>query len=81
MNKRHNLIIGESQSRLQKGFTVGSSSIAALILSECIAEAKNTRKPLVVATLDAQKGFDVVDHTILLRKLFHDGITGANWLF
>ena len=36
MNKRHNLILGESQSRLQnlKGFTAGSSSIdAALILS------------------------------------------------
>ena len=34
MNKRHNLILGESQSRLQKGFTAGSSSIdAAVILS------------------------------------------------
>ena len=81
MNKRHNLILGESQSRLQKGFTAGSSSIdAALILSECIAEAKNTHRPLVVATHDAQKAFDVVDHTILLRKLFHDGIKGDNWL-
>ena len=81
MNKRHNLILGESQSRLQKGFTAGSSSIdAALILSECIAEAKNSHKPLIVATLDAQKAFAVVDHTILLRKLFHDGIKGDNWL-
>ena len=83
MNRRHNLILGESQSRLQKGFTAGSSSIdAALILSdilsECIAEAKNTHNPLVVATLDAQKAFDVVDHTILLRNLFHDGIKGDN---
>ena len=55
-----------SQSRLQKGFTPGRSSIdAALILSECIAEAKNERKPLIVATLDAQKAFDVLDHKLL----------------
>ncbi|MEW8547407.1 MAG: reverse transcriptase domain-containing protein, partial [Candidatus Thiodiazotropha sp.] len=81
LNKRHNARLGESQSHLQKGFTAGSSSIdAALILSECIAEAKNMDKPLILATLDAQKAFDVVDHCILLRKLFSDGITGDDWL-
>ena len=81
LNIRHNAILDASQSRLQKGFTPGRSSIdAALILSECIAEAKNERKPLIVATLDAQKAFDVVDHKLLLRRLFLDGITGADWM-
>lgn len=79
LNKRHNVILDQSQSRLQKGFTSGQSSVdVALILSECIAEAKNSHKPLVVATLDAQKAFDVVDHDSLLRRLYLDGITGAD---
>ena len=43
-------------------------------------EAENENKPLVVATLDAQKAFDVVDHDTLLRRLFLDGITGPDWL-
>ena len=47
LNERQNIILLESQSKLQKGFTAGSSSMgAALILTECINEAKNMRKPL-----------------------------------
>ena len=81
LNRRHNAQLEKTQSHLQKGFTAGSSSIdAALILSECISEAKNMCKPLILATLDAQKAFDVVDHCILLRKLYSDGITGDDWL-
>ena len=69
LNIRHNAKLDPSQLRLQKGFTSGRSSIdAALILSECIAEAKNERMPLIVATLDAQKAFNVVDHKLLLRR-------------
>ena len=49
LNRRHNAILDKSQSSLQKGFTPGRSSIdAALILSECIDEAKNSKKPLIV---------------------------------
>ena len=56
LNRRHNAILDKSQSSLQKGFTAGRSSIdAALILSECTAEIKNSHKPLIVAMLDAQK--------------------------
>ena len=38
------------------------------------------QNPLIVATLDAQKAFDVMDHEFLLRRLFRDGITGADWM-
>ena len=77
LNRRHNAQLEKTQSHLQKGFTAGSSSIdAALILSECISQVK----PLILATLDAQSTFDAVDHCILLRKRYSDGITGDDWL-
>ena len=51
------------------------------MLTECINEAKNKREPLFVAAmLDVQKAFDVVDHELLLMKLYLDGITGNDWL-
>ena len=54
LNRRQNAILDKSQSDRQKGFTAGHSSIdAALTLSECIAEAKNFKKPLIVVMLDA----------------------------
>ena len=81
LNIRHNAILDAFQSRSQKGFTTGRPpNDAALILSECIAEAYNERKPLIVASLDAQKAFSVVDHKLLLRRLSLDGITGADWM-
>ena len=81
LNRRHNLILDGSHSALQKGFTQGSSSInAALILSECITEAKSTHQPLCLATLDAQKAFGVVDHDILLRNMYMNGIKGDDWI-
>ncbi len=81
MNKRHNVILEKTQSRLQKGFTVGQSSMnAALILSETISESRNAKKPVIITTLDAQKAFDVVHHNSLLRKLYLDGIRGDDWL-
>ena len=81
LNRQHNTTLDQSQSLLQKGFTAGQLSIdTVLILSECIAEAKKSRKALVVPTLDIQKAFDVVDHDLLLRRLYFDGITSADWL-
>ena len=55
--------------------------IAALILSELIAEAKSNKSPLYVAFMDARKAFDVVWHTGLFRDLYTFDITGDNWLF
>lgn len=57
-----------------------SSMNAAVILSECINESNCQKKPLIVAALDVQKAFDVVNHDSLLRKLYLDGITGDDWI-
>ena len=45
INVRHNVIFQETQSKLQKGFTSGCSSLnATLILPECILEARNNKQ-------------------------------------
>ena len=81
LNRRHNKILEETQSKLQKGFTEGCSSLsAAVILTECILESKNNKQDLLLTTLDTQKAFDVVDHNSLLRRLYLDGIHGDDWL-
>ena len=68
------------QSGLQFGFTEGRSpTMASLILTEAISEAKATRTPLYVASLDAKKAFDVVDHDRLRIKLFNTGINRRIW--
>ncbi len=74
-------IVSSTQSRLQKGFTKGcSSNNAALLVSEVINEGKDAKKPVYMATLDAEKAFDVVYHDILFEKMYTCGITGDVWL-
>ena len=81
INTRHNHIFAPTQSRIQKGFTPGCSSLnAAFILSECILEAANNKHDLLLTTLDTQKTFDVVDQNSLFRKLYLDGMHGDDWL-
>ena len=59
------------QNPLQKGFTKGTSAtVAALLFTEAIAEARDTKTPLYAACIDASKAFDVVWHKSLLRKLY-----------
>ena len=68
------------QNELQFGFTGGRSpTMASLVITEAIAEARATRTPLYVASLDAKKAFDVVDHDRLRIKLFNTGINRRIW--
>lgn len=68
------------QSKLQFGFTKGTSILlAALVINESIVEAQEMKLPLYIAFLDSQKAFDVVDHQSLKCKLFFNGITGKLW--
>ena len=64
----------------QFSFTKGRSATqATIILSELLAEAKDEKKPLLVASLDIEKAFDVISHPHLLRKLFLAGLPGRWW--
>ena len=66
--------------QLQRGFTAKTSSLsAALIVSELENEAKDNKKELFIATLDARKAFDVVCHASLLRKLHLQQIDKDIW--
>ncbi len=64
-----------TQSEQQFGFTRGlSPSMSALFVTEAFAQAKDTKTPLYMATLDARKAFDVVNHKLLLERLMLEGI-------
>ena len=51
-----------------------------MLVSEAKAEAHQNNELLFLATLDTQKAFDVVHHTILLDKLLDKGIQKDIWL-
>ena len=72
--------VEHNQSKQQRGFTSGSSSTnAALIMTETIAEAVDDNKELFIASLDAKKAFDVVYQNAMLHKLFYDGLDPCLW--
>jgi hypothetical protein len=65
----------KDQSEMQFGFTQDVSPImAALVVTEAIAEGADTKKPVFMAAIDTQKAFDVVWRDSLHKKLFKDGI-------
>ena len=72
--------LGAHISSLQFGFEKGKSpTMASLCLTETVAFAKDRGTKLYVATLDAQKAFDVVNHDILRTRLHMKGIQGQAW--
>ena len=65
---------------MQFGFTVGKSpSMCILMLTESAAHAKINGTDLYIATMDARKAFDVVDHNQLKTKLYMSGICSKMW--
>ena len=78
LNRLHQL--NADQSQFQYGFTKGlSPSMASLLLSEAVLDAKMCNRPIYIATLDAQKAFDVVSHPVLMVKLYEQGINSHLW--
>ena len=66
---------------LQCGFTKALiPTMTALLLTESATDSRMRKQPLYLATLDTQKAFDIVDHTILLNKLYDKGINHKLWL-
>lgn len=73
-------ILLPTQNRLQRGFTAKTSPLnAALLVSECLNEAKDSGTACALATLDAEKAFDTVWHDGLAVKLYHAGVRGKLW--
>jgi len=72
--------IEEHTHDLQFGFTKARGpDMAALCLSESLNEAADLNILLTVVSLDTMKAFDMVDHNILLHRLYHLGIDPAIW--
>ena len=74
-------ILMERQNPLQRGFTEKSSPMnCALLVEEFYRNNKDLNKPTYIAFMDVKSAFDVVVHENLMRKLYHNGVGGLNWL-
>ena len=72
--------LNKDLSDLQFGFTEGRSpAMASLLITEAIAEARETKTPLYINTLDARKAFDVVCQDKLRMKIFHTDVKRPLW--
>ena len=73
--------VNVNQSELQFGFTKDlSPTMSSLICTEVINEARIEGKPLYLVTTDTQKAFDCVNHVILKKTLFEEGVAPDLWI-
>ena len=73
-----NLVINESE--LPFGFTKGLFPlIEGLLMSEAKYEVSQVQKTLFIGLFDVQSAFDVVQHIILMDKLFDQKIPLVLW--
>jgi len=56
-----------------------STEFALLHLIDRISQDLENKKYVIAITIDLQKAFDSLDHTILLSKLHHYGLRGSIW--
>ena len=69
-------------SKQQFGFREKLSTLDALLnLTETIYDSLDDKKHHVVLTVDLKKAFDVINHSILFKKLEHYGIRGLPLLW
>ena len=72
--------LAPTQSSQQRGFTDSSSSnMAALLVTEVLAETTDRGQPLCITYLDASKAFDITWHASVFTKLLERGIHGNMW--
>ncbi|XP_053383682.1 uncharacterized protein LOC128549923 [Mercenaria mercenaria] len=66
--------IQETQNCFQRGFAVDLSSV-----EEVSRDAKGRSESIDIIFLDAIAAFDVVNHDLLLRRVYHAGTTDKHW--
>ncbi len=72
--------INDIANPMQCGFTRNRSpTMASLLISEAMVEAKAEKKQLFVASLDARKAFDVVNHQLLKTKCYNLDVNKEIW--
>ena len=70
--------MNKSIHELQYGFRSGRSCEHALLKAQSLLlNSLNKKQISLLLLIDFSKAFDMVDHTILLKKLYHYGIRGV----
>ena len=71
------LTLDNSLFEMQYGFRPGRSCEHALLIAQStLLDSLNRRQVSLLLLIDFSKAFDMVEHSILLKKLYHYGIRG-----